>query len=488
MRSILRFYLGDTLHEIDRCGHTQTLLDWLRLKQRQCGTKEGCNEGDCGACTVVVGRLEAGKLVYRAINSCIVFLATLDGCHILTVENLKTADTLHPVQQAMVNLHATQCGFCTPGIVMSLLALWLNENHPTVARIEDVLAGNLCRCTGYRPIVDAALSLYRDDDRESDPVLINASAIAGKLAAMQDQQTLHLSDPEGVFFAPANLDDLASLYSSHPEATLVAGSTDVGLWVTKGMQRLNPIISLVRVEDLKSVHETEAGFTFGAMVSLNTVYERLGAMHPHIRELLRRFGSEQVRNSGTIGGNIANGSPIGDLPPLLIALGASLTLRSGQTSRTIPLETFFINYKVQDRAPSEFVECITVPKLGTDEILNVSKISKRFDEDISALCGAFWLKMSGSTVSAARIAFGGMAATPKRAQLAEQELVGHIWSTEVADRAARALATDFAPLTDLRATKDYRSAVAGNLLRRFAVETLEVHVPTRVNQVGAHNG
>lgn len=488
MRNVLRFYLGDIRHEISGCAPTLGLLEWLRLDQRKRGSKEGCNEGDCGACTVVVGSLEDNRLVYRAVNSCITFLANLDGCHILTVEHIRSDTGLNPVQRAMVDTHASQCGFCTPGIVMSLFALWLNEANPSIDRIEDVLAGNLCRCTGYRPIIDAAVLLYRTNDRKTDPFIVAVSAVAARLKALRDDDILHLNSAHGDFYAPVTLEDLTDLYSSKPTATLTAGTTDVGLWVTKGMQNLNPIISLTRVTALKTIEDRPVQIRFGAMVSLATVYKHLGALHPHIAELLRRFGSEQIRNSGTIGGNIANGSPIGDLAPLLIAMGATITLRSSGATRIVPVEAFFIDYKIQDRRTSEFIESIAVPKLAEDEILHVSKISKRFDEDISTICGAFWLKLSENSIVSARVAFGGMAAIPKRSRAAEVELIGTVWSQETANKAANALESDLIPLTDMRASKSYRSAVAANLLRRFAVESLTPSVPARVTAIGGHHG
>ena len=306
MRNTLRFLLGDERVEIASCDPTLTVLDWLRLDRRMTGSKEGCAEGDCGACTVVVGRLDRGRLRYEAINACIRFLPTLDGCQLLTVEHLKGGDgALHPVQQAMVDCHGSQCGFCTPGFVMSLFALWLNEDTPSVARIEDALAGNLCRCTGYEPIIAAAQQMYRIGNR--DGLAEGRKAVAVGLRDLADEETLTLHAPGGVFSAPATVEALVDLVKLHPKATLVAGATDVGLWVTKGMQRLDPVLYLGRIEALRVVEDLGDHLRIGAMATHAEVRPALAALSPQLDELMRRFGGEQVRNAGTIGGNIGTG-------------------------------------------------------------------------------------------------------------------------------------------------------------------------------------
>jgi len=481
MRDTLRFLLGDELVEIAACDPTLTVLDWLRLERRLTGSKEGCAEGDCGACTVVVGRLDGGRLRYEAINACIRFLPTLDGCQLLTVEHLKGPDgSLHPVQQAMVDGHGSQCGFCTPGIVMSLFALWLNEDAPSVARIEDALAGNLCRCTGYEPIIAAAQRMYAGDGNRPDSEMITV-----RLHDLEDDETLALSGPGGHFFAPVTVAGLADLVSAHPRATLVAGATDVGLWVTKGMRRLDPVIFLGRVTALREIADRGDHLVFGAMATHAEVRPVLASLSPQLDELMRRFGGEQVRNAGTIGGNIANGSPIGDLPPALIALGARLVLAKaapgGLARRDIPLEDFFLDYRKQDRREGEFLEAVIVPRPGPDALIHVSKISKRFDEDISAVCGAFLLRRdSAGRIAEARLAYGGMAGTPKRAAAAEAALIGRHWDEAAVDAAIAALSSDFTPLSDMRASAGYRLTVAGNLLRRFLIETTQPDVETRV--------
>jgi len=480
MRDTLRFLLGDELIEIASCDPTLTVLDWLRLDRRMTGSKEGCAEGDCGACTVVVGRLDSGLMRYEAINACIRFLPTLDGCQLLTVEHLKGKDgALHPVQQAMVGCHGSQCGFCTPGFVMSLFSLWLNEDTPSVSRIEDALAGNLCRCTGYEPIIAAAQRMYRLGERERFSP--DREAIAARLRGLADAQTLTLHGPGGTFYAPATVAALADLMMAHPAATLVAGATDVGLWVTKGMRRLDPVIYLGRIEALRTIEDQGDHLRIGAMATHADVRPALAALSPQLDELMRRFGGEQVRNAGTIGGNIANGSPIGDLPPVLIALGAKLVLRRGDEGRTLPLESFFLDYRKQDRREGEFVEAVVVPKPAPDALFHVSKISKRFDEDISAVCGAFLLRIGeDGRIAEARLAYGGMAAIPKRAAATEAALIGKTWDEAAVTAAIAALPGDFTPLSDMRASAGYRLTLAGNLLRRFLIETTQRHVETRV--------
>lgn len=480
MRETLRFILGDETVEIASCDPTLTVLDWLRLDKRMTGSKEGCAEGDCGACTVVVGRLDRGRLRYEAINACIRFLPTLDGCHLLTVEHLKGEDgALHPVQQAMVDCHGSQCGFCTPGFVMSLFALWLNEDAPSVSRIEDALAGNLCRCTGYEPIIAAAQRMYRLGDR--DGFASRRYDVAARLHDLADEETLSLAGPAGHFLAPATVEALADLVIAHPQATLVAGATDVGLWVTKGMRRLDPVIYLGRIEALRLIEDRDDHLRVGAMATHADVRPALATLSPQLDELMRRFGGEQVRNAGTIGGNIANGSPIGDLPPALIALGAALVLRRADEQRRIPLESFFIDYRKQDRREGEFVEAVIVPKLAPNALFHISKISKRFDEDISAVCGAFLLRIGDDgRITEARLAYGGMAGIPKRAAAAEAALIGRSWDKAAVTAAIAALPRDFTPLSDMRASANYRLTIAGNLLRRFLIETTQHHVETRI--------
>ena len=481
MRETLRFLLGDELREVRDVDPTLTVLDWLRLEERRTGTKEGCAEGDCGACTVVVGRLDGDALRYEAVNACIRFLPTLDGCQLLTVEHLKGPDgTLHPVQQAMVECHGSQCGFCTPGFVMSMLALYLNEDRPPPERIDDALAGNLCRCTGYAPIVAAAQRMYELGDRTTDRFAVAASQVAERLRGLQDEETVRVGHAGRRFYAPANEGQLADLLLVEPDATIVAGATDVGLWVTKFQRVLPSVVYTGRVAELRRLRETDTALEIGAGVTYTEAAEAIARLYPDFGELIRRIGAVQVRNVGTIGGNVANGSPIGDSPPALIAAGATLVLRRGIERRTMPLEDFFLAYGKQDRQPGEFVEKIVLPKPSPGSYFRAYKVSKRFDQDISAVCGAFLVEVEGSRVTRARLAYGGMAATPKRASAAEAALVGQPWSEASVRRAMQALAQDFTPLTDWRASAEYRRTIAANLLLKLYVETTDGASPTRL--------
>ncbi len=388
-RISIRFLLGEALHELSDFDPALTVLDWLRGDAHRIGTKEGCNEGDCGACTVVVVRPEGGTLTYKAVNSCIQFMGTLDGCQLLTVEDLKGPDgVLHAVQQAMVDCHGSQCGFCTPGFVMSMFAMMKTHRElPSDDQLNDLLAGNLCRCTGYAPIVRAAKRAY--ELGVADRFAASEQKTAALLQALQDGRDVETEGRNGSFQAPASLDELAATLLRHPEATIVAGSTDVGLWATKQFRRMDRLVWIGRVHELARIDETETSLEIGAGVTYAAAAERLAALYPDFGELLRRLGSLQVRNMGTIGGNVANGSPIGDSSPALIALGATLHLRRGAETRSLPIERFFLAYGRQDRNPGEFVERVSVPKPQAGTRFRAYKVSKRFDQDISAVLGAF---------------------------------------------------------------------------------------------------
>jgi xanthine dehydrogenase small subunit len=448
---MIRFVLDGEVIEVADADPAATLLDYLRYTLRRTGTKEGCAEGDCGACTVLVGALEGEAVQWRALNACILFLPMLDGKALKTVESLSLGGGLHPVQRAMADGHGSQCGFCTPGFVMSLYGRSIGALGTEGAPVKDVIAGNLCRCTGYGPILDAgeANPPGPADDSETAALLRSIAPAYGH---------------------PASADELADLLAANPETRIVAGATDVGLWVTKGLRDLGPTVFIGDIADLKRIEEGPNGLTLGAGATYSEAKGALARLHPDLGELVRRIGGLQVRNAGTIGGNIANGSPIGDMPPALIALGAELTLRKGDERRTIPLEDFFLAYGRQDRRPGEFVESVQIPRPAPGTTISIVKLSKRFDSDISALCGAFALRIEGGRVAEARIVFGGMAGIPARARSCEAALIGKSWSDEAAEAAAEALADDFQPLTDLRGSAEYRLAAAANLVRRLRIE------------------
>ncbi len=471
----VRFLLNGEVVEAQGVDPTRTLLEHLRGDLRRTGTKEGCAEGDCGSCTVLVGELDGqGGTTWQAVNSCIQFVPMLDGKAVITVEGI-ARDEPHPVQAAMVEHHGSQCGFCTPGIVMSLYGRAVAAKG-TAAPVDEVLAGNLCRCTGYGAIIAAAEAIAPEA----------APDVADKLAALKRGEALSLdyADPiAGVtrrWLAPLSADDLAQTYEAHPDAVIVAGATDIGLWVTKLRKPLKTLIDIGRVDELKTVIREDGWLSIGAGVRYVDALETLGDLYPDLGAMMRRLGSTQVRNSGTIGGNIANGSPIGDMPPALIALGAELVLRKGDVRRTIGLEDFFIAYGKQDRAPGEFVEAVRVPAALGGALFKVFKLSKRFDQDISAVCGAFNIRIEGEVVTGARIAYGGMAGTPKRAAACEAALVGKPWNAATINAAVTALAGDFTPLTDARASAAYRALTAGNMLRKVFIESARPDLETRV--------
>ncbi|WP_111562946.1 xanthine dehydrogenase small subunit [Rhizobium sp.] len=474
MNDSIRFILNGEDVTLRDVKPTETLLDFLRLKRRLTGTKEGCAEGDCGACTVLVGRLIDGKLHYESVNACIRFIGSLNATHVVTVEHLAAKDgTLHPVQQAMVDCHGSQCGFCTPGFVMSMYGLWLANSNPDRGEIEKALQGNLCRCTGYEPIVKAAEQVARTRPSALfDPLERTRSDIVARLWAMQGSGTISITSGEDRLLVPGSLEALARILADEPKATIVAGSTDVGLWVTKQMRALNPVVFINHLQELQTITSGEGGITIGAGVTYTRAFETIASKVPTLGRLITRIGGEQVRNMGTIGGNIANGSPIGDSPPPLIALGATVKLRSTEGTRMLRLEDYFIDYGKQDRRPGEFVESLFVPYPAEDTHFAVYKITKRRDEDITAVLGAFYLTLDEQgDVNDVRIAFGGMAGTPKRARAVENELIGRPWSEETIEAVRDAFDADFQPLSDWRATAAYRQLTAKNLLTRFYLET-----------------
>jgi xanthine dehydrogenase small subunit len=466
----IRFVLDGRLISVVSPPPQMTLLEYLRTRLQRTGTKEGCAEGDCGACTVAIGELEADgeRVRFRAINACIRLLSSVDGCELVTVESLRSPDgALHPVQQAMVDHHASQCGFCTPGFVMSLFVLYLTQPLATRAQVLQALSGNLCRCTGYRPIVEAGMAMTRYPESEHWPrSAVEDAARCERLRQITRGRALRFPG----WHSPRSLAELAQAIQAEPNSLLLAGGTDVGLWVTKHLRELPPILYIGEVQELKAIRLDTASLTIGAAVPLTDAWAAIVRQWPQLDELAQRFGSPPVRNSGTLCGNLANGSPIGDSMPVLIALGARIHLRCGERLRSLPLEQFYLGYQKRDLAVSEFVASVEIPLSKPGLLLASYKVSKRFDQDISAVCAAFALRVDDGTISQARIAFGGMAATPKRAGEVERRLLGQPWLESSIAAAIDVLPTDFQPLSDMRASDRYRLQTAGNLLRRFYLE------------------
>ena len=485
----IRFFHQGTVVEVSGAAPTRSVLDWLREDARCTGTKEGCNEGDCGACTVVIGEKAAPGdaaavrgLSLRTVNACIQFLPTLDGKALFTVEDLKlmnadklhpvSDDKLHPVQRAMVDCHGSQCGFCTPGFVMSLWSTY--EHHqacasqPTRQQLADELSGNLCRCTGYRPILDAGQRMF-----DLPVVALDTAPVLAALKGMEAPGSFSYAASAGGdrFHAPTTLAELATLREANPNAQLLAGSTDVGLWVNKQFRALGDIIYVGEVEEMKRVAEQNGELTIGAGASLEAAWAALAQRFPTLTDVWLRFASPPIRNAGTMGGNVANGSPIGDSAPILMALDALIELRKGERVRRLPLNEFYIDYMKNHLEPGEFVQGLVVPMAVVSRQVRGYKISKRFDCDISALCAGLSIELDAGMVKTVRLAFGGMAATVKRGALAEAALVGQPWTQTTVNAAKAALTQDFKPLSDMRASAAYRLQVAQNLLQRFWLET-----------------
>ncbi len=470
----IRLLLNGERVDVTGIAPTRNLLSWLRELRHLTGTKEGCAEGDCGACTVVVGEVDDGApggVQLRSINACIQFVPALDGKAVFTVEGIRQqGGALHPAQQAMVSCHGSQCGFCTPGFVMSLWSLYVDhqprDSRPSTAEICSTLTGNLCRCTGYKPIIDAGRRMF-----DLPAAAFDRAALRARLDELQHDSSLDYVHAGGRFQAPRALAELLALRAAHPQATLLAGCTDIGLWVNKQLRPLPHLIHLDRVSELKAISCSADTLRIGAGAALTDAWAALARHYPELGEMWERFASPPIRNAGTLGGNVANGSPIGDAMPGLIALGARVVLRNTATSRSLPLEALYLDYMKKAMAADEIVEAIEVPLPRPGWRFRSYKLSKRFDSDISAVCTGFAVHLEGGRIAVARVAFGGMAATPKRAAATEAALAGQPWTETTARAAMAALASDYQPLSDMRASAAYRMRAAQNLLLRFWLET-----------------
>jgi xanthine dehydrogenase small subunit len=473
----IRFIRRGQTVSLSNVSPTQTLLDYLRAPLpagAACtGTKEGCGEGDCGACTVVLGELDGDAIRYRSINSCIRFVNSIDGCALWTVEDLKAANgSLHPVQQAMVDAHGSQCGFCTPGFVMSLYALY-NErlgaagatpSNKLVSRADaqEALSGNLCRCTGYRPILDAAQNMMTFPQRR-----IDESALCDQLRKIAPREGLAAISFEGTTYRPANLAELLATRAAHQDAQVIAGCTDVGLWVNKLHMRFEKVLDVTGVRELQAIATVAGALEIGAAVRLTDAYAALCAQRPQLMPFMARFAGVPIRNSGTLGGNVANGSPIGDSMPLLISLGGSARLQSVRGSRELPIEALYTGYRKNVIQPDEVLTHVMIPGGRAGELMRVYKLSKRFDDDISAVCLAITMTFDSARVKTVSLGVGGMAATPMRATKTEAVLAGQPWTEATIGAAIDAIRAEFAPISDMRASGDYRRTAIGNLLMRY---------------------
>jgi len=483
---------------VDGVAPQTTLLEYLREQRRLTGTKEGCAEGDCGACTVMLAEAtdSSTSLSWRPVNACIRLLPSVEGKAVFTVESLKGANgDLHPVQRALVQCHGSQCGFCTPGFAMSLFGLYKNAHRPATPVIENALSGNLCRCTGYRPIVDAAHAMYEDEARvdgwRSRGVAADGSRIAtadeerfaAQIASLRAGDTFSYEAHGRRWWAPRTSEALAAILVAHPAARIVAGATDVGLWITKHHRDVGDIVYTGDVVDLRAIEDDATRLSIGAAATLTDAFAALDDRWPELAEVWARFASVPIRNSGTLGGNVANGSPIGDSMPALMALRATVALRRGDATREMPLEDFYLGYQKTALAPSEFVVALRVPRRPAELVVRAYKIGKRYDQDISAVFACFALAISDGVIGSARIGCGGVAATPRRALATENALVGQPWNDATADAAVRSLASEFTPIDDMRASAAYRRAALANLFRRFRLETSGARIRTRIEEV-----
>ena len=465
--STLKFVWENKIHSISNIDPNETILNYVRLNLKKTGTKEGCAEGGCGACTVVLGDLKNNKIDYQAINSCIAFVPSLEGKQLILVEDLVSKNgALHSVQEAMINYHGSQCGFCTPGFVMSLFAMYKNFSSYNKENIQDSISGNLCRCTGYRPIVDAAKSL--NNVNRLDQFDKNKKKIISLLKKI-NSENLIIQNRNKKYFSPKNINELKKTIKDNPNSIFLSGGTDLSLNVTKGRKDINNIISLNLIKELKFIKERNGNIEVGAATSLIEFELFIKKYYPDFNAILKRYGSVQIRNVATIAGNIATASPIGDTLPLLLSLDAKVVLQKISKKTILPLNNFFVSYRKTKLKKGQFIHSIIIP-IFKKNIFKAYKISKRIDDDISSVCASFNLEINNKKIKNIIIAYGGMAPIPKRAINCEKTLINSSFSEESFEKAKKNLEKDFSPINDTRATKDYRMEVAKNLLMKCFIE------------------
>jgi len=465
--NILKFVWENKIHSISNIDPNETILNYVRLNLKKTGTKEGCAEGGCGACTVVLGDLKNNKIDYQAINSCIAFVPSLEGKQLILVEDLVSKNgALHSVQEAMINYHGSQCGFCTPGFVMSLFAMYKNFSSYNKENIQDSISGNLCRCTGYRPIVDAAKSL--NNVNRLDQFDKNKKKIISLLKKI-NSENLIIQNRNKKYFSPKNINELKKTIKDNPNSIFLSGGTDLSLNVTKGRKDINNIISLNLIKELKFIKERNGNIEVGAATSLIEFELFIKKYYPDFNAILKRYGSVQIRNVATIAGNIATASPIGDTLPLLLSLDAKVVLQKISKKTILPLNNFFVSYRKTKLKKGQFIHSIIIP-IFKKNIFKAYKISKRIDDDISSVCASFNLEINNKKIKNIIIAYGGMAPIPKRAINCEKTLINSSFSEESFEKAKKNLEKDFSPINDTRATKDYRMEVAKNLLMKCFIE------------------
>jgi len=474
----IQFIYNNQICSIENPDPNKTVLDYVRNDLKKNGTKEGCAEGGCGACTVVLGELNNSKLVYKSINSCISFLPSINGKHLILVEDLMSKkNELHPIQEAMVKFHGSQCGFCTPGFIMSLFAMYKNFKKFDDEIIEETLSGNLCRCTGYRPIIDAAKSL--NNKRDNDHFKKDQTKIISLLKKINNNE-VEIFHKNKKYFSPKSLNNLKKIIKKNPHSYFLSGGTDLSLEVTKLRGEIKSIISLNSVKELKFVKKNKNYIEVGAGVSLYDFQNIIKSYYLDFYNILKRYGSVQIRNVGTVSGNIATASPIGDTLPLLLSLDAVIKIQTKDTLKIIPLDQFFISYRKTKLKKGDFVYSVKIP-INKKNYFKAYKISKRFDDDISTVCASFNLLIKKNKIVKAKIAYGGMSEIPKRATSIEKILDNSIFSKELFLKAQNLIKDDFSPIDDMRASRNYRIEIAKNLLMKFFYE-ISTKKNIRINQ------